>query len=96
MKAVQILWESATMPNEIKGQCVCEMCEWNKAVLYLLFAKDISLGDAEQQGIGNLPGSTGHQDSDGLRLRDTSRAKHSTAQQWAPLTLTVQVSHWQF
>lgn len=60
---------------------MCVSCEGNKALLYLLFAKDISLGDAEQQGIGNLPGSTGHQDSDGLKLRGTSRAEQSRAQQ---------------
>lgn len=46
-----------------------EIRESSKALLYLIFAKDISLGDAEQQGIGDLPGSTGHQNSNGLRLQ---------------------------
>lgn len=41
------------------------------AILYLVFAKDISLGNAEQQGIGYLTSSTGHQNSYRLRLQDT-------------------------
>lgn len=48
------------------------VCNWAKAPLYLIFAKYISLGNAEQQGIGNLPSSTSHQNSDRLSLQDTT------------------------
>ena len=51
------------------GRWVCYM----KADSHLIFAKDISLGNAEQQGIGNLPSGAGHQDSNGIRLWDTRR-----------------------
>lgn len=47
------------------------VCNCAKAPLYLIFAKYISLGNAEQQGIGNLPSSTSHQNSDRLSLQDT-------------------------
>lgn len=66
--------------------CECVTCKRNKAFLYLIFAKDITLGNAEQQGIGNLASSAGHQNSDRLRLQDTS-----TGQQLEPLTLWAQV-----
>lgn len=52
------------------------VCNWAKAPLYLIFAKYISLGNAEQQGIGNLTSSTSHQNSDRLSLQDTTL--------WAP------------
>lgn len=59
-----------TLRNEIRELSV--LCERDKAPgLYLIFAKDISLGNAEQQGIGNLPSSAGHQNSNRLRLQDT-------------------------
>lgn len=48
------------------------VCNWAKAPLYLIFAKYISLGNAEQQGIGNLPSSTSDQNSDRLSLQDTT------------------------
>lgn len=47
---------------------VCER-QTERALLYLIFAKDISLGNAEQQGIGNLPSSASHQNSNRLRLQ---------------------------
>lgn len=52
------------------------VCNWAKSPLYLILAKYISLGNAEQQGIGNLPSSTSHQNSDRLSLQDTTL--------WAP------------
>lgn len=58
-----------TLPNEIREFSVLR--EQDKALIYLIFAKDISLGNAEQQGIGNLPSSASHQNSNRLRLQDT-------------------------
>lgn len=59
--------------NEIKVVGVDFLHVWNRAktLLYLIFAKHISLGNAEQQGIGNLPSSTSHQNSDRFSLQDT-------------------------
>lgn len=57
-----------TLLNEIRELSV--LCDQDKALSYLIFAKDISLGNAEQQGIGNLPSSAGHQNSNRLRLQD--------------------------
>lgn len=51
--------------------CMCVLPKHGEALLYLIFAKDISLGNAEQQGIGNLPSSAGHQNSNRLRLQRT-------------------------
>lgn len=58
-----------TLPNEIRELSVLR--KKDKALLYLIFAKDISLGNAEQQGIGNLSSSAGHQNSNRLRLQET-------------------------
>ena len=43
---------------------------------YLVFAKDISLGDAVQQGVGDLAGCARHHDTDGfgLEINYTNRA----------------------
>jgi len=43
----------------------------NSVNTHLLFAKDISLGDAVEKGVSNLPGSSGHQDSDGFTLEES-------------------------
>lgn len=47
----------------------------NKSLSYLIFAKNISFGDAEQQGVGDLSGSTGHQNSDRLSLQDPQQQR---------------------
>lgn len=61
-----------TLSNEIKvaGIRFLHVCKWAKAP-YLIFAKHISLGNAEQKRIGNLPSSTSHQNSDRLSLQHT-------------------------
>lgn len=58
-------------PTRLKSLECAHVCKGTKALIYLVFAKHISLGNAEQQGIGNLPSSTSHQNSDWLSLQDT-------------------------
>lgn len=85
---VFLFWKLRTFVAIIWGQSVSIACSetlsdeirhlsmlWDqkKALLYLIFAKDISLGNAEQQRIGNLPSSASDQNSNRLRLQDKAQ-----------------------
>lgn len=49
-----------------------------KWLLYLIFTKDISFGNAEQQRVGNLPCSASHQNSKWLSLQWVVGAEKKT------------------
>ena len=51
--------------NELNSWLLTDPCKCT----YPVFAEDISLGDGEQQGVGDLAGSAGHQHGQGVRLK---------------------------